>query len=61
MCVVAARHFEGIGWVLAKNRDRNYEPVIKMVQTKAGGVERLYLYDLQTGYSEGLNDCKFMS
>jgi hypothetical protein len=56
MCVVAAKYFPETGWVLAKNRDRNYEPVIKMVQTKAGGVERLYLYDLQTGYSEGLNE-----
>jgi hypothetical protein len=56
MCVVAAKHFPEIGWVLAKNRDRNYSPVIKMVQTKTGGVERLYLYDLQTGYSEGLNE-----
>lgn len=56
MCVVAAKHFPEVGWVLAKNRDRNYEPVIKMVQTKTGGVERLYLYDLQTGYSEGINE-----
>lgn len=56
MCVVSAKYFNDVGWVLAKNRDRNYEPVIKMVQTKRGGVERLYLYDLQTGYSEGLNE-----
>ena len=56
MCVVAAAHYPEVGWVLAKNRDRNYSPVIKMVQTKRGGVERLYLYDLQTGYSEGINE-----
>ena len=56
MCVIVAKHFADVGWVLAKNRDRNYEPTIKMVQTKAGGVERLYLYDLQTGYSEGINE-----
>ena len=56
MCVVAAKYFEDTGWVLAKNRDRNYTPVVRMIQTKAGGVERLYLYDLQTGYSEGINE-----
>ena len=56
MCVVAAKHFPDVGWVLAKNRDRNYKPTIKMVQTKTGGVERLYLYDQQTGYSEGINE-----
>lgn len=56
MCVVAAKHFDDTGWVLAKNRDRNYTPVVRMIQTKAGGVERLYLYDLQTGYSEGINE-----
>ena len=56
MCVVVAKHFPEVGWVLAKNRDRNYSPKIKMVQTKKGGVERLYLYDLQTGYSEGINE-----
>mgnify|MGYP000070702861 FL=1 len=56
MCVVVAKHFPDVGWVLAKNRDRNYSPTIKMVQTKRGGVERLYLYDMQTGYSEGINE-----
>lgn len=56
MCVVSAKYFDDVGWCLAKNRDRNYKPVIKMVQTVRGGVERLYLYDLQTGYSEGINE-----
>ena len=56
MCVIVAKYFSETGWVLAKNRDRNYEPTIKMVQSKAGGVERLYLYDIQTGYSEGINE-----
>ena len=56
MCVVTAKYFSDTGWVLAKNRDRNYEPTIKMVQKKDGGVERLYLFDMQTGYSEGVNE-----
>lgn len=56
MCVVVAKFFKDTGWVIAKNRDRNYEPTIKMVQTKERGVERLYLYDLETGYSDGLNE-----
>ena len=56
MCVVVSKYFKETGWVLAKNRDRNYEPEIKMVQRKDEGVERLFLYDIQTGYSEGLNE-----
>ena len=56
MCVVVSKYFDDTGWVLAKNRDRNYVPTIKMVQTLRDGVERLYLFDTQTGYSEGLNE-----
>ena len=56
MCVVAAKYFEGIGWVGAKNRDRNYQPTVKIVQSNRTGVQRLYLDDLKTRYTEGLNE-----
>ncbi len=56
MCVIAAKYFKDHGWVIAKNRDRNYPVEIKMVQSQRGGVERLFLRDLTTGYSEGLNE-----
>lgn len=56
MCVVAAKYFKGIGWVGAKNRDRNYQPTVKIVQSNRTGVQRLYLDDLKTRYTEGLNE-----
>ena len=56
MCVIAAKYFPSHGWVIAKNRDRNYPVEIKMVQSQRQGVERLFIRDLTTGYSEGLNE-----
>ena len=56
MCVIAAKYFKDYGWILAKNRDRNYKTEIKMVQSQRGNVERLFLRDLKTGYTEGLNE-----
>ena len=55
MCVVAAKHFKGHGWILVKNRDRNYPTEVKLVQSQRAGIERLFLRDTTTGYSEGLN------
>jgi len=56
MCVIAAKYFPTHGWVVAKNRDRNYPVEIKIVQSQRQGVERLFIRDLTTGYSEGLNE-----
>lgn len=56
MCVIAAKYFPTHGWVIAKNRDRNYPVEIKIVQSQRQGVERLFIRDLTTGYSEGLNE-----
>ncbi len=56
MCVVAAKHFKGHGWILVKNRDRNYPTEVKLVQSQRAGIERLFLRDTTTGYSEGLNE-----
>lgn len=56
MCVIAAKYFPTHGWVIAKNRDRNYPVEIKIVQSQRQGVERLFIRDMTTGYSEGLNE-----
>ena len=56
MCVVAAKYFKGVGWIGAKNRDRNYLPIVNIVQSNRTGVQRLYLDDEKTRYTEGLNE-----
>ena len=56
MCGVAVKYFEGIGFVGAKNRDRNYLPTIQIVQSNRTGVQRLYIDDLKSRYTEGLNE-----
>ena len=45
MCVVAAKHFKDTGWILVKNRDRNYPTEVKLVQSQRAGIERLFLRD----------------
>jgi hypothetical protein len=56
MCVVAVKYFDGVGFVGAKNRDRNYLPSIQIVQSNRTGVQRLYIDDLKSRYTEGLNE-----
>lgn len=56
MCVIAVKYFKDIGWVGAKNRDRNYQPKINIVQSNRMGVQRLYIDDDLTRYTEGLNE-----
>lgn len=56
MCVIAVKYFEDIGWVGAKNRDRNYQPKVNIVQSNRTGVQRLYIDDALTRYTEGLNE-----
>lgn len=56
MCIVAAKYFPNIGWVGIKNRDRNYRPVIRIRKSTRGGIERLYIWDEKTKYSDGLNE-----
>lgn len=56
MCVIAVKYFKDIGWVGAKNRDRNYQPKIKIVQSNRKQVQRLYIDDELTRYTEGLNE-----
>jgi len=56
MCIIAAKKFPGVGWIGAKNRDRNYVPTIRIVQSNRNGVQRLYIDDDDTRYTEGLNE-----
>ena len=56
MCVVAVKFFPQIGWCGVKNRDRLYHPSINIRKSHRSGVERLYLWDENTAYTEGLNE-----
>ena len=55
MCVIVAKYFDGIGWAGAKNRDRNYIPVLDFIEDKEHGVNRMMMHDQITGYKEGIN------
>lgn len=56
MCVVAAKFLPNLGWVIAKNRDRNYKPVIRIRKSFRRDIERLYIWDDVTKYTEGVNE-----
>lgn len=56
MCVVAVKQFKGIGWVGAKNRDRMYLADVSINQSNRGGIQRLYIDDNLSRYTEGLNE-----
>lgn len=56
MCVVACKYFQDIGWVIAKNRDRNYKPIILIRKSFRRNTERLYIWDDRTKYTEGINE-----
>jgi hypothetical protein len=55
MCIIVAKYFDGIGWAGAKNRDRNYTPVLSFIESNDNGVERMMMHDEITGYKEGIN------
>lgn len=54
MCIIASHPFDGHVCLL-KNRDRNYEPNLKVVHFEHGGIEVLIFLDLVTGWLEGMN------
>lgn len=56
MCIVIAKKFPGIGWIGAKNRDRNYIPLVNIVQSNRRDIQRLYIDDSLSRYTEGLNE-----
>ena len=56
MCVILAKWFDGIGWAGAKNRDRNYTPVLDFIEDTSHDVQRMMMHDQVTGYKEGINN-----
>ncbi len=54
-CIIVSKKF-GNDMVLAKNRDRAYKPLIEVVHTFINGVEVVYLHDITTDWSEGMNE-----
>jgi len=55
MCVILFKKING-KLILAKNRDRNYKPKIKIIHEIFNGVEIAYIRDLNTEWCEGLNE-----
>lgn len=54
-CIIVSKKF-GNDMVLAKNRDRAYNPLIEVVHTFINGCEVVYLHDITTDWSEGMNE-----
>lgn len=55
MCILVAKYFPEVGWVAAKNRDRNYIPDLSFHREDIKGKERLLYRDNVTQYREGIN------
>lgn len=56
MCVIVAKYFPDTGWAGAKNRDRNYTPVLDFIEDTSHSVQRMMMHDQITGYKEGINN-----
>lgn len=54
-CVVVGIRLED-GVVLAKNRDRGYKANVEIIQKLVDGVEVVYWRDVDTDWSEGMNE-----
>lgn len=55
MCVIASMYLDGQS-ILVKNRDRKYKAEIEAIHELRDGVEVLYIHDIGTDWSEGLNE-----
>ena len=56
MCVVAVKKINNFGWIGVKNRDRNYETEVVINQNNREGMQRLYIDDKLSRWTEGLNE-----
>lgn len=56
MCLIAAKYFSDIGWVIAKNRDLTYRPTVRVRKSWRREIERLYLWDDKSKFTEGVNE-----
>ena len=54
-CIIVRKKL-GDTIVLAKNRDRPYKPKLEVVHELINGVEVVHLHDIETDWSEGLNE-----
>lgn len=54
-CIIVSKEI-GDKFILAKNRDRAYKPTLEVVHTILNGVEVVYLHDVTTDWSEGMNE-----
>jgi hypothetical protein len=54
-CVIVSTEIDD-KFILAKNRDRAYKPVLEIVHTILNDVEVAYLHDITTDWSEGMNE-----
>ena len=55
MCIIVAKYFDSIGWAGAKNRDRNYTPILDFIEDEQDDKDRMMMHDQITGYKEGIN------
>lgn len=51
MCCIVAKYFNDIGWVVVKNRDRNYIPEVRILEENG----LTLMTDMTTYYQEGVN------
>ena len=56
MCVVAIKKLDKYGWVGVKNRDRNYQCELEIVQSNRNDIQRLYIDDKTSRWTEGINE-----
>ena len=54
-CIIVSKEVDN-KFILAKNRDRAYKPVLEIIHTMVDGVEVAYLHDVTTDWSEGMNE-----
>jgi hypothetical protein len=54
-CIIVSKEIDN-KFILAKNRDRAYKPKLEVVHTLIDGVEVVYLRDITTDWSEGMNE-----
>lgn len=54
-CVIVAKKFED-SFILAKNRDRPYNPKVKLIHDIVNGIEMVYMLDVDSDWSEGMNE-----
>jgi hypothetical protein len=55
MCVIASLYLENQS-ILVKNRDRKYIADVEVIHELRNGVEVLYIHDIGTDWSEGINE-----